>query len=131
MPRLFPPLLYDQTQRPRLCTERRPRLHATLSRYVHCLYLYCTTKLNDRGFVQNADHGYTLPCPGTYTVYTFTVRPNSTTGALYKTPTTATHYPVQVGTLFPPLLYDQTQRPGLCTERRPRLHATLSRYVHC
>ena len=29
-----------------------------------CFEIYCTTKLNDRQFVQNDAHGYTLPCPG-------------------------------------------------------------------
>lgn len=29
-----------------------------------CFEIYCTTKLNERQFVQNDDHGYTLPCPG-------------------------------------------------------------------
>ncbi|XP_048577722.1 E3 ubiquitin-protein ligase parkin isoform X2 [Nematostella vectensis] len=29
-----------------------------------CFEIYCTTKLNDRQFIQHRDHGYTLPCPG-------------------------------------------------------------------
>jgi len=29
-----------------------------------CFEIYCTTKLNDRQFVQSDAHGYTLPCPG-------------------------------------------------------------------
>ena len=29
-----------------------------------CFEIYCTTKLNERQFVHNAELGYTLPCPG-------------------------------------------------------------------
>ena len=29
-----------------------------------CFEMYCTTKLNDRQFVQHESYGYTLPCPG-------------------------------------------------------------------
>ncbi|KAK3748802.1 hypothetical protein QZH41_016024, partial [Actinostola sp. cb2023] len=31
---------------------------------LECFGLYCTTRLNDRQFVQTEDYGYTLPCPG-------------------------------------------------------------------
>ena len=31
---------------------------------LECFQIYCTTKLNDRQFVQHRQFGYTLPCPG-------------------------------------------------------------------